>query len=184
MKKIFIAGPLAIKKLDNSVEEKINQISKDGNSILVGDANGVDKLVQTVLKMNDTSNVKIYANNGKTRNNIGNWEVENVKVDNKLKGFDYYSKKDEAMARDADYGFMIWNGKSRGTLNNIINLRTHDKSILVYFTPCKKFFYIDKNSKLEKIILSCPEKTKLIYKELLDRQRKQLSMLDNELLNE
>jgi len=180
MKKIFIAGPLAIKKLDKSVEEKIHQISKDGNSVLVGDANGVDRLVQIILKVNYASNVKVYANNGKTRNNVGNWEVKNIAVDKKLKGFDYYSKKDEAMAKDADYGFMIWNGKSRGTLNNIINLRKLDKSILIYLTPIKEYIYIDNDLKLEKIISKCPDKTKVIYKELLNRQRKQLSMLDFE----
>lgn len=34
------------------------------------------------------------------------------------------------MAKAADYGFMIWNGKSKGTLNNIINLVQYNKNVL------------------------------------------------------
>ena len=46
------------------------------------------------------------------------------------------------MANEADYGFMIWNGKSKGTLNNIINLTLLNKKVLVYYTPQKKFYVL------------------------------------------
>ena len=39
----------------------------------------------------------------------------------------YYRAKDLAMVEDADCGFMIWNGESKGTLNNILNLLYMDK---------------------------------------------------------
>ena len=37
---------------------------------------------------------------------------------------------------------MVWNGKSRGTLNNIINLTLLNKKVLVYYTPDKKFYVL------------------------------------------
>jgi hypothetical protein len=37
-----------------------------------------------------------------------------------------------AMARDAKYGLMLWDGKSKGTLNNILNLIAAEKRTLVY----------------------------------------------------
>ncbi|WP_407272665.1 hypothetical protein [Radiobacillus sp. PE A8.2] len=76
------------------------------------------------------SNVKVYASNGRTRNNIGGWEVINVKVAPDVKGFNFYAAKDLAMAEAADYGFMIWNGISRGTHNNILNLINRNKKVL------------------------------------------------------
>lgn len=123
------------------------------------------------------NNVKVHANNGKARNNIGKWKVKNVHVDNKLKGFEYYSKKDEVMAEEADYGFMIWNGKSRGTLNNMINLRLAGKDILLYLTPLKNFYYINTNEKLEKIVLSCENKTIDIYNKLLNNKENQIQQI-------
>ncbi len=39
------------------------------------------------------------------------------------------------MAKESDYGFMIWNGKSKGTLNNTINLLRVNQKVLLYFNP-------------------------------------------------
>ena len=44
------------------------------------------------------------------------------------------------MAKKADIGFMIWNGKSKGTFNNIINLLTFGKEVILYFVPNQKFY--------------------------------------------
>jgi hypothetical protein len=38
------------------------------------------------------------------------------------KDFAYYAAKDLAMAQDAKCGVMLWDGRSKGTLNNIQNL--------------------------------------------------------------
>jgi hypothetical protein len=38
------------------------------------------------------------------------------------RGFDYYSVKDRAMADTAEYGLMLWDGQSKGTVNNLVNL--------------------------------------------------------------
>ena len=38
------------------------------------------------------------------------------------------------MSELADYGFMIWDGESVGTLHNILNL-AKGKLVVVYFTP-------------------------------------------------
>jgi len=109
---IFIAGPRAISKLNESVIHKIKKIIEDNYNILVGDANGVDKAVQHFCNEKNYRNVKVYATKGKARNNIGNWDVHNVDVPKNLKGFDFYAAKDYEMAKDADYELMIWNGIS------------------------------------------------------------------------
>ena len=150
--KVFIAGPRAVSKLDNFVEERLYNIYNNNFTVLVGDASGVDKSIQNFYLNLKYKNVIVFASEGKARNNIGNWQVENVNVDEKLKGFDFYAQKDIAMAKNADYGFMIWNGKSKGTLNNVINLILNNKKVLIYFIPKNKFICIDDESKLKHLI--------------------------------
>jgi len=140
--KVFIAGPRAISKLNSEALKRIDNIINNQFTILIGDATGVDKAVQNHCSDKHYRNVNIYATNGKARNNIGQWEVISIQIGNQTKGFDFYVAKDLAMANEADYGFMIWNGKSKGTLNNIINLTLLNKKVLVYYTPQKKFYVL------------------------------------------
>ncbi len=44
------------------------------------------------------------------------------------------------MAKRADIGFMIWNGKSKGTFNNMINLLNLEKEVILYYVPNQKFY--------------------------------------------
>ena len=138
--KVFIAGPRAITKLDDNISTKLNNICKKNYSILIGDANGIDCTVQKFLNSKNYKNVNVYASNGIARNNIGNWYIKKVKVDNNIYGFKFYAQKDLEMAKSTDIGFMIWNGKSKGTFNNIINLLNLKKEVILYYTINQKFY--------------------------------------------
>lgn len=163
---VFIAGPRAISKLDNVILERLRSICDKKYTVFVGDANGIDKAVQKFLFEIGYANVSVFVSGNAARNNIGNWQVKNIEVDKKLKGFDFYAQKDLAMAKQADYGFMIWNGESKGTLNNIINLIGDGKKVLVYFTPNKQFISIGCKEELETFLASCPTQTQELYREL------------------
>lgn len=52
----------------------------------------------------------------------------------------YYGIKDLEMAKAAGCGYMLWDGKSKGTLANIINLLIAEKNVLLYLSPKKQFF--------------------------------------------
>jgi hypothetical protein len=43
------------------------------------------------------------------------------------------------MAKNADYGFVLWDGKSPGSIENVITLLKGGKSALVYYSPDKEF---------------------------------------------
>ncbi len=43
------------------------------------------------------------------------------------------------MSDEADYGFMIWDGESQGTVNNVLNLLERGKKVVVYLSPNKEF---------------------------------------------
>ena len=48
-----------------------------------------------------------------------------------MEGREFYTLKDMKMADDADYGLMIWDGKSKGTLKNIEEMKKNNKKFFV-----------------------------------------------------
>ena len=81
--------------------------------------------------------------------------VKAVAVPPQIRGFDFYRQKDIAMAADADYGFMIWDGKSRGTYSNLVTLIENNKSALVYLTPINKLCQVSSKSSLYRLLELC-----------------------------
>ena len=129
---VFISGSISIDNLPLSAAEKIDNIINNNYVILIGDAKGVDLQVQKYLFNKKYDNVIVYFAGGKARNNIGHWETREITAgtDNK-RGRELYTVKDKAMAKDAHYGLMIWDGKSRGTLNNIKEMKKENKRFYV-----------------------------------------------------
>jgi putative RNA 2'-phosphotransferase len=122
-----------------------------GDEILIGDAFGVDKAVQELLANFHYQNVTIYASDGKARNNVAVWRI--VAVPSEVKsGYDFYKQKDIAMAKDCDHGFMIWDGKSRGTLNNIKCLIENGKACEVYLKSNGCEYAITNGEQLDELL--------------------------------
>ena len=90
--------------------------------------------------------------NGNARNNHGDWFVQNVSVEPNITGFEFYAKKDLEMAKKADIGFMIWNGKSRGTFNNIVNLLKMNKEVVLYYDATNYFYHLRDMNDLNKFL--------------------------------
>lgn len=134
--KIFIGGSKSVNTLDENIKKKRQEIIKNKYDVLVGDCSGVDTAVQRFLCDNDYRNVTVYASGNACRNNVGNFKVQHIETNKK--GFEFYRQKDVAMAKDADRGFMIWNGKSRGTLHNMLDLALQNKTCEIYFTESKR----------------------------------------------
>lgn len=63
----------------------------------------------------------VYCTNDECRNNVGGWPVRAIRA-TRERGFDFYALKDAAMTADAECGFMLWDGQSRGTLANVRRL--------------------------------------------------------------
>lgn len=84
------------------------------------------------------------------------------------KDFSYYSLKDFEMAREADYGFMIWDGKSKGTLNNILNLLKDNKKTLVYYSPDKKFYTVDTFDNLKGLLRQDDKQLQTMFQKALN----------------
>ncbi len=154
MTTVFLSGSRRLNRTNESIQEWIKNIVDQGYQIVVGDANGADKALQKVLAEIHYSKVVVYCSGQKCRNNIGHWETRQITVDTHLKGREFYTQKDKAMAVEADYGFVLWDGKSAGSISNVFELLKRNKKAVVYFAPEKRFFTVsslnDANMLLEK----------------------------------
>jgi hypothetical protein len=139
MEKVFVAGSRVVSRLNNQIRERLDNIMKQDFTVLIGDANGADKAVQQYLARCHYENVIIHSMDV-CRNNIGKWPVEKHRSVSSKHDRHYYGIKDFAMAQKATCGLMLWDGKSRGTLTNVINLLSIHKKALLYLGPKGRFF--------------------------------------------
>jgi len=139
MTKVFIAGSRQISRLPAEVRQRIDTMIEKEFQILVGDANGADKAVQRYLAAKAYPTVLVHCMEKHCRNNLGHWPTREVVAPPGARGFDYFSAKDRVMAEAADYGLMLWDGKSKGTINNIVNLARRGKVVVVYVGPTRSF---------------------------------------------
>ena len=130
--KVFIGGSIGIDHLDYNVKDELDKYMSGELEILVGDAYGIDKLVQKYLAENLYHSVTVYASNGRVRNSIGGWKVQAIEVQSYVHGREFYTQKDMAMSTDCNFGFMIWNEESKGTQENILRLILMNKGVNVY----------------------------------------------------
>ncbi|MDG2918071.1 hypothetical protein P7M46_08680 [Bisgaard Taxon 10/6] len=147
---VFISGSRNIKSLNIKIEQRLINILSQNFLVVIGDANGVDKAVQKFLAEKEYNTVEIYCSGNNCRNNLGNWNLK--QIDSNATGRKFYEAKDKIMAKIADYGFVIWDGNSIGSLNNIAELLSQNKKSLVYYLPKKDFITIASNEHLKSLV--------------------------------
>lgn len=135
MTTVFIGGSRSLTRLNDTIRTRVDNIMRQQFTVILGDANGADKAIQSYLAAKGYPHVTVYCMNDQCRNNVGDWPTQRILADRHKKDFTYYATKDEEMAQAASYGFMLWDGRSKGTLNNILNLLRQQKKVLVYFSP-------------------------------------------------
>lgn len=151
--KVFIAGSRRLSRLSRDVKRRIDNIVEKGFTVIVGDANGVDKAVQQYLRSRHYDNVIVFCMEGGCRNNVGNWATRTIAAaDPSRRDFAYYSAKDRVMVEEADYGLMLWDGRSRGTLSSILDLVRHGKPVVVYLAPDKAFYSLRRSDQLAEML--------------------------------
>ncbi len=151
MHKVFISGSMGIKTLDKNIQGRINNIVESGYQVIVGDASGVDSSIQEYLISKNMKYVLVYCSGDTPRNNLGHWPVSKVETNAPSGTREFFTAKDLKMAEDCDYGLMVWDTKSTGTLSNAIELLKRNKSALVYINKAKEFIKMKEVNDLEKL---------------------------------
>jgi hypothetical protein len=142
MPKVFIAGSIKIKNLHARFVERISNIVADGMEVIVGDANGADTSVQKELYQQGARDVTVYCTSDKPRNNIGSWEVRRVSSSSEPGTRAFFTAKDLQMAEDADFGLMLWDAASTGTLSNVFELIKSGKKCVVFVNKDQNFINV------------------------------------------
>jgi hypothetical protein len=173
--KVFFGGSRKVTGLNQEIRERIDSIIKQGFTILIGDANGADKSMQKHLAERGYKKVVVYCMGDGCRNNIGQWEIRTMRSNREHKDFSYYAIKDLQMSEEATFGFMIWDGKSKGTLNNVLNLIERNKKVLVYFFPSNRFYDVSTFRDLDSILIGCDKKSLEIFDKSLNIKERSIS---------
>lgn len=157
MDKIFISGSMKIKNLDPNVLNRIDNIISLNYIVIVGDADGVDRSIQEYLHTKNYNNVLVYCTGQQPRNNIGRWPVKNIETTAQPGTRAFFTVKDIEMANDCNYGMMIWDTKSTGTLSNVLELLKQKKNSLVFINKSKEFIKVKDIHGLEQLLKSMSE---------------------------
>lgn len=167
MSAVFVGGSRRLSRLNSQIRQRLLGLTQKRFTVLVGDANGADKAVQTFLASEGYRDVEVYCMEGECRNNVGDWPTVFVRPQRDKKDFAFYAMKDAEMSRKAEYGFMLWDGKSKGTLNNILNLIQQGKMALVYFSPDREFVAVKRRTDVEMLVSRCDPEAKRLFEKAL-----------------
>lgn len=150
---VFLSGSRHISRLNRDVRSRLDNMMHNGLNVITGDANGADKAMQTYLHSASYRDITIYFVGEKPRNNVGDWAVEKVPAERNLKGRDFFAQKDKAMSQIADFGFVLWDGKSPGSVQNMLWLTSQKKKVIVFLNPLGKFVKLYSRDDLRALLL-------------------------------
>ncbi|PIT04030.1 hypothetical protein TSA1_27085 [Bradyrhizobium nitroreducens] len=159
MTTVFLSGSRKISRIGSEVRGRLENMVQNGLTIVTGDANGADKAMQSCLHELGYSDITVYFVGAAPRNNVGNWPTRNVVADAKLQGREFYAQKDRAMADIADLGFVLWDGKSSGSVQNMLWLVARRKAVVVYYAPEKQFYNFRSENELVDFLSACDDET-------------------------
>jgi hypothetical protein len=152
MSTVFIAGSLSIKNLHACFLERLDRIVGVEFDLVVGDADGADASIQQALLDRSAAFVTVYCSGRTPRNNLGNWPVRQVETDAQPGTRAFFTAKDVEMAKVADYGLMMWDAKSTGTLSNVIELLKRGRTSRVFVNKEKQFLTVSDVGTLRSLV--------------------------------
>ncbi|WP_238365492.1 addiction module antidote protein [Mesobacterium pallidum] len=157
MNTIFIGGSRHVSRLPSEVKKRLDNVVASGHRVIIGDANGADKAVQKHFHDMHYDKVTVFCSGASPRNNIGTWLTRHVDAPKHAKGFQFYAAKDREMAREADFGLMIWDGKSPGTVLNVLRLAVAGKIAVLFNVPTKDVINIKSVDAWRNFIAHCSD---------------------------
>jgi DNA-binding phage protein len=155
MTTIFIGGSRHVSHLPSEVKKRLDNVVANAYQVVVGDANGADKAVQKHLLDSNYEKVTVFCSGNTARNNLGNWPLHRVDPPKGARGFQFYAAKDRQMAREADFGLMIWDGKSPGTVLNVLRLLQAGKISVLFNIPDQSVLNIKSTENWRAFLSGC-----------------------------
>ena len=155
--KIVLGGSRHLEFIPKEIAERLLEWMDNSSEFLIGDAPGSDRAFQLFLNSKKYPYITVYTSADEVRNNLGNWQVEKIESGLKSKSNAVHAFKDRKMSQIADIGLMIWDGKSAGTLSNVIDLLSQGKNCYIWVAPDSDLYQFDNSVSLEKWLEEFPE---------------------------
>jgi hypothetical protein len=152
--KLVLAGSRKLAFIPEPVISMLQDHMEAGDTFFIGDAPGVDTTFQQFMVGNYYESVEIFSSAGYVRNNIGKWQEHQIETTLKSKSNALHAFKDREMCKLADFGIMIWDQESAGTLSNAIDLLEQEKTCLIYNAVDQEFVRFETVESLNKWLVS------------------------------
>lgn len=148
---VFISGSIAIKKLPSQVRESIQTMIDKQMTILVGDAPGIDTLVQDLCNKQEYTNVIVYTITSSPRYKANqDFQEKSIFVNQEIKKErERQTYKDKAMSEDSTFSLVIWDGSSKGSYANILRALESHKKVKVYYQDINDYLPSEKITPIE-----------------------------------
>lgn len=148
---VFISGSIAIKKLPSQVQESIQTMIDKKMTILVGDAPGIDTLVQDLCNKQEYTNVIVYTITSCPRYKANkDFQEKSIFVDQEIKKErERQTYKDKAMSKDSTFSLVVWDGSSKGSYANILRALESHKKVKVYYQNINDYLSSEKITPIE-----------------------------------
>lgn len=141
--KLFVSGssktqnresPYFRRRLPKYVRTELKRAIKNGDSIIVGDAPGIDRQVQDYLKKKRYSVVDVYGPGKKVRYSADpSWKTHPINSKYKEGSEKWLAVKDRAMTKDSTKGLaVILDEGSSATKNNILRMQKAQKPMKIW----------------------------------------------------
>lgn len=152
MERLFISGSRSITTLTAMLRETLDKVMSQSPTVMIGDADGADALVQNYLADKGYRNVIVCHSGYRLRNCIGDWPTQLVESTARPGTREFYTAKDVVMADAATIGLALWDGMSRGALRNMIHMGGQEKAVAVFLTQPDSLELAESRGDLQKII--------------------------------
>ncbi len=166
MNTVFIGGSRHVSRLPAEVKNRLNNVISNGHHVIIGDANGADKAVQKHFSDAAYDKVTVFCSGDSLRNNLGHWTTHKVATPKSVTGYQFYAAKDREMAQKADFGLMIWDGRSAGTVLNVLRLVRAGKIAVLFSVLDKQPINIKTTADWEVFLNRCSDE---LRRDLRDR---------------
>ena len=150
MNKIFISGSISIKHLPPCVKDSVRKIISQNMEILVGDADGIDSIVQNFCKSHGYNNITVYSIYTEPRYIVAGFKSRFILPATESKRErERQLEKDKAMTMDSDFSLIVWDGKSKGSYRNALRATENGKKVKLYLESEDRFLDQDKINEME-----------------------------------
>ncbi len=163
---VFVGGSRHSSNLPAAVKIRLTNIITNGHRVIIGDASGADAAAQKHFLDSSYGDVTVFCSGRYPRNNLGHWPVHPVTPPQGATGFGFYAAKDRAMALAADFGFMIWDGSSAGTVLNVLRLVRAQKIAVLFNVPQNTIINVKSPAQWDEFLLGCSD---TLRRDLRDR---------------